>query len=266
MPFTGSHPAAVLPLMRLGLPPSALVIGSMVPDLSYYLPIPVNSAVAHTIVGIFSIDLPLGLLCFAIWQLLVAPLAVAVAPAGLRSRLPRPVPPRAWRWQSDDLRRGLLLVVALLAGAATHVLWDEFTHIDRFGYWHVPWLAEMHGPLAGYRWAQYASTVGGALVLVLAARSWWRSAPITDPTPRSGLSDRAGSVVLAGVVLATLGGAGTGLVWAVLHDDGVRRALFLIATWGGGGGLVAVLLCAVVTYPITSPDLVDAGEPAEDKT
>jgi hypothetical protein len=30
MPFTGSHPAAVLPFFRLGL---VLVIGSMVPDL-----------------------------------------------------------------------------------------------------------------------------------------------------------------------------------------------------------------------------------------
>ncbi|MDQ7908342.1 DUF4184 family protein [Phytohabitans sp. ZYX-F-186] len=42
MPFTGSHPAAVLPLVRWGLPPAALVIGSMVPDLPYYLPTPVN--------------------------------------------------------------------------------------------------------------------------------------------------------------------------------------------------------------------------------
>lgn len=39
MPFTGSHPAAVLPLLRWGLIPSALVIGSMSPDLGYFLPL-----------------------------------------------------------------------------------------------------------------------------------------------------------------------------------------------------------------------------------
>jgi hypothetical protein len=47
------------------------------------------------------------------------------------------------------------------------------------------------------------------------------------------------------VLVATLGGAVTGLTWAALHDQGLRRALFLIATWGGGAGLVAVLLSAL---------------------
>jgi len=36
VPFTGSHPAAVLPLLRTPLPSAALVIGSLVPDLPYY--------------------------------------------------------------------------------------------------------------------------------------------------------------------------------------------------------------------------------------
>ena len=40
MPFTGSHPAVVLPLLRIGMPASALVIGSLTPDLPYYLPTP----------------------------------------------------------------------------------------------------------------------------------------------------------------------------------------------------------------------------------
>ncbi|MEE2045837.1 DUF4184 family protein, partial [Nocardiopsis tropica] len=38
MPFTLSHVAAVLPLARTRLPPAALVVGSVVPDLPYYLP------------------------------------------------------------------------------------------------------------------------------------------------------------------------------------------------------------------------------------
>lgn len=33
MPFTLAHPAYVLPLRRLGLPVSALAVGSMVPDV-----------------------------------------------------------------------------------------------------------------------------------------------------------------------------------------------------------------------------------------
>ena len=37
MPFTGSHPAAVLPLLRTSLPGSALVAGSLAPDVPFYL-------------------------------------------------------------------------------------------------------------------------------------------------------------------------------------------------------------------------------------
>jgi hypothetical protein len=137
------------------------------------------------------------------------------------------------------------LVLSLVAGAATHVAWDEFTHIDRFGYRHLSWLAQVHGPLAGYRWAQYGSGVVGALLIAVAVRNWWRSAAVVDPQPRSPISPSARVAVLASVSLATIGGALAGGASAALGDEGVRRALFLIATWGGGAGLVTLLACAV---------------------
>lgn len=39
MPFTGSHPAAVLPFLRTPLPASALVVGSIAPDVPFSLPV-----------------------------------------------------------------------------------------------------------------------------------------------------------------------------------------------------------------------------------
>ncbi len=39
MPFTPSHAAAVLPFLRTPLPASALVIGSIAPDLPFHLPV-----------------------------------------------------------------------------------------------------------------------------------------------------------------------------------------------------------------------------------
>ena len=153
----------------------------------------------------------------------------------------------------------LLLIVSLWIGAATHVLWDEFTHVHRFGYRHLAWLAQTHGPMDGYRWAQYASGLVGALVIALALLHWWRSAP--SPMSSRGLTQAMGQsprtlrtddlslrvrvAVLAGIVLATLGGAVAGGVWAGVHDLGVRRSLFLIATWGGSAGLVMVLIAAL---------------------
>ena len=242
MPFTGSHPAAVLPLMRLGLVPSALVIGSMAPDLPYYLPLSIDSAKTHSPVGVFGIDLLLGLLAYAVWRVLVGPLAVAIAPAALRARLPRWV---RFRWSADP-GPALLVIASLIAGAATHVLWDEFTHIHRWGYRHVGWLAARHGPMEGYRWAQYGSGVIGGLLIALAVRSWWRSAAVTRPAPPSALAPGPVVVVLVSVGLATLAGVGAAVARTMMQDTGIRRGLFLVATWGGGAGLVAVLLAAVL--------------------
>jgi hypothetical protein len=68
LPFTGSHPAAVLPLLRTPLPASALVIGSLTPDLPYYVPIrlagfypPVTlRGPTHTLWGVLTLDVVIG--------------------------------------------------------------------------------------------------------------------------------------------------------------------------------------------------------------
>jgi hypothetical protein len=87
VPFTGSHAAAILPFARWGLPASALVIGSMSPDLAYFAAIPVSAHLSHSIVGIVGVDLPMGLAAFLLWQTLVGPAIVAWSPSGLRARL-----------------------------------------------------------------------------------------------------------------------------------------------------------------------------------
>src|SRR5215475_12559583 len=88
MPFTASHPAAVLALARWGLPGSALVIGSIAPDMPMFLPITEVTHFAHTPPGIPTIDLAIGAVGFVVWQALFAPALIAVAPIALRARLP----------------------------------------------------------------------------------------------------------------------------------------------------------------------------------
>ena len=62
MPFTASHPAAILPFLRTPLPASALVAGSIAPDLPYYVPVDVplpkpesRSRASVSSVGSFSV-------------------------------------------------------------------------------------------------------------------------------------------------------------------------------------------------------------------
>lgn len=259
MPFTGSHPAAVLPLMRSGLVPSALVIGSMAPDLPYYLPVPLNSGTTHSAPGVLGLDLLLGAMAFALWQVLVAPLMVAVAPPSVRARL-APGLPVPWRRHVHGPQAVMLVVVSLWTGSATHVLWDEFTHIGRWGYRHLPWLAQTHGSLPGYEWAQYGSGVFGALVIADSLRRWWRTTSPADPSAHPqrvpGLSPAAIAGVWTVIVLATLTGAAAAGGSALLGHPGVWTVAFRIATWGGGAGMFAVLACAVV-HPRLPRDQAD---------
>jgi hypothetical protein len=233
VPFTGSHPAAVLPFLRTPLPASALVIGSMAPDLPFYLPLPQPYA-THTWPAAVTTDLALGLLTWALWHGLLAGAALVTAPAALRGRLEgRVAPGLAGRLSSA--RQAVLLVVALVLGTGTHLAWDEFTHARRWGAEHIPALAASWGPLPGYRWLQYASSVAGLAVLLLWFVRWWRRTPAVPVPPGA----RWVWPVL--VVLGLVAGSVAGLAAGNLDD-----AVFPAAQWAGGTVLLAAVVLAVV--------------------
>ena len=123
MPFTVSHAAAVLPLHALSksrLPLSALMIGSMSPDFSYFVP-QYAGVPTHSIAGLFWFCWPAGL---AAWLLFVCVL----------QRPTIALLPRAWQPSISPTAAKItvsalaLASVSILMGAATHVLWDSFTH------------------------------------------------------------------------------------------------------------------------------------------
>jgi len=141
MPWTFAHPAAILPLRSLcprwlSLP--ALILGSMAPDLSYYVGLHGRaSAFCHTPLGVLTACLPLSLLMLALLLRFSRPLTVLLPQphrAIVRAQLQPPAGP-AWA----SLAAAALSV---LIGCATHVLWDSFTHAGRWGSEVLPWLNE----------------------------------------------------------------------------------------------------------------------------
>ncbi len=79
MPFTPSHVAAILPLARAPLPAAGLAIGSMVPDLPYFVPIGIPREYTHSLIGGLTADLPMGLVAVAVWVFVLrSPLVVAL--------------------------------------------------------------------------------------------------------------------------------------------------------------------------------------------
>ncbi|WP_374983566.1 DUF4184 family protein [Streptomyces fradiae] len=177
MPFTLSHAAAVLPgIRRTGagrgpLVASALVAGSMSPDMTYFADSLVPGAmtfgdVTHGLPGVLVVDPLTAVLLTGLWLMVREPL-VALVPGRWRGRVYAVVRGRPWR-ERRPAALALWFYLSAVVGAATHVVWDLFTHADRWGTRVVPALGEVVAGFPLYLYAQY----GGSAV-ALAALVWF---------------------------------------------------------------------------------------------
>lgn len=211
MPFTPAHVAAVLPWVGRERPPwavpAALVVGSMVPDVLYFVPISSHRQFSHSLEGVLTLDLALGLLFVGLWRLVAAPVVRDLAPVTVRTRMPPPSAPTPaqWRWS----------VPCVLLGALTHVVWDAFTHVDGWVVRRVPALSDAGlGGLPAFKLAQYGSGVlGTALVLAHVLRPLARAPGAHPGTSQATAPERraAWAVLVLAPVVAGLGFAVAGL-------------------------------------------------------
>ncbi len=127
MPFTLAHPAGAVPLKRLlGKYGSlvGLVMGSIAPDIIYFLPIPATlKGYGHTLIGLFIVCIPAGLISYYLFYLLLTPIIYDLSPEILRKRLPG-------NWAEGIIPKTTLLpiIISILIGSITHIVWDSFTH------------------------------------------------------------------------------------------------------------------------------------------
>lgn len=249
MPFTGSHVAAVLPFIRW-LPPSALALGSMAPDLPYYLGVVVDARLTHSIPGIVTIDLVLGTAGFLAWQCLIGPAVVALAPGGLQARLDKHMP-GGLRHHLGSAHAVILVVVALVLGSATHVVWDSFTHDSMWGPRHLAWLAGDVGPLPGYKWAQHLSGLIGGIALTGWARRWWRSHPPVGSAAGPAVPTRARHLAWMSVACSALGGTLVGGLPSLDGDAHAQTGVAFGAARGGGAASIVSLTAVAVVWAIS---------------
>lgn len=188
MPFTLSHPAAVLPLLRRPFSAAALVAGALAPDLPYFArstPVPVsaqswyepymNATTSHTLLGALTVSLPYAVALWGLFLLARRPVGSLLPAPAAGTRPPEP------DGASVLLRRAGWALLSLVIGIATHLVWDSFTHSDGYVVMHVPFLST---PLAGdLTWAralQHVSTIGG--LVIIAVYLWRRRSRLRPPT------------------------------------------------------------------------------------
>ena len=199
MPFTPAHPAAILPLarpLRKWAVPSALVIGSMVPDFAFFLPLGVRRLESHSLTGLFWFCLPIGWSAYLLFHLLLKFPIHSLLPAFIARRLNQAIgetrlPKVSW----------LAVTISLLVGAATHLAWDTFTHdgapgVEAIAFLRADVFAVGTYHVYAYRLLQYFSSVIGLLILGVWTFQWFRKSAI-GPEPAVSLALSQRLVVLA---------------------------------------------------------------------
>jgi hypothetical protein len=193
----------------------------------------------HSVAGVFTVDVLIAWALTGLWLLVREPL-VALLPrarqgppaALLRCGAPRTrVRPSTVAWW--------YLSAAL--GALTHVVWDAFTHHDRWGVRLLPVLGrELRGSPV-YWYLQYGSSVVGAAVAVAFVVRALRRAPATaEPAGLAVLSvrDRYGAAAVVGGC-ALLGAVQRVTRWWEDRRSGARTyEVIPTLCFGVGAGLV----------------------------
>jgi hypothetical protein len=233
MPFPLAHPAAMFPLRRwcprwFSFP--ALVLGSLSPDAGYVLSRYQLDQYSHQWLGIIGFSLPVSLV--ALWLLYRFRVAMTQC---LPARY-RPVfsplcqrPPGA----------PLTMILSVIVGAASHLLWDSFTHGDG---WLVEHLAVLQYPVAmvGHRTVRvchllwYASTLGGVLWLGMVFQRWREDVAIAPKVTSSAVKFR--NAVLASLVILALAAwhhLGHGLGASLLVASGSFFVIIGFVMWVG---------------------------------
>ncbi len=185
MPFTLAHPAAVLPLKRFcprWLSFNALVVGSLVPDAGYCFRALNWDELSHSFVGSFVFCLPAGLLMLmCIYGLRGA--VVNVLPVRQRQLLLS----RCWQPPAPPL----ILIISILIGTCTHVIWDSLTHSHSWMVSRLPLLQIHVATVHDHRvevchllW--YASSFAGVAWLCFNyERRLHTAIPTVSPVPRA---------------------------------------------------------------------------------
>ncbi len=169
MPATCAHPLIVLPLKKLfpSLSLIALVIGSMGPDLAYFMPfLGIPRTLTHSVSDILICSYPIALIGYYIYIYL------------LRKPLYRSLP---WNITIPyETGSFISITLSLLLGIVSHLAVDSFTHADTIITDNVPFLTTYlfsmgHTEFFVYSTLQYSLSLFGTVAITAILVSNYRS-------------------------------------------------------------------------------------------
>jgi hypothetical protein len=246
MPFTLSHPAAVIPINRVTggrLPLSALVAGSVGPDVVYFLPSGTPEILRHGLVC----GVPAGLVTLWVFHAVLKRPLARILPSRWRQRLE----PYCGRFAFLPGGRFAVILLAVVFGAITHIAWDSMTHYRGWTVQHVDWYRQSHFRVAGYRMATYFvfkhfSTMLGMLLL-----GYW-SVQSVRRTAQSPHCPRPARRVIAYALILTIAAIGAVALTVVTTELNYGVVSHFVRRVGTGAGGLMLLYCLL--YTVLVPD------------
>jgi hypothetical protein len=174
----------------------------MAPDFGYFFSHDASRALTHTFASLPTFSLPAGLVVWLFYVVMLEKTTITLLSDRWHTRFAH----------TEAITASLVVraSLAILLGAATHLLWDAFTHRDTFVTNALPMLS---GPVPGFGWMPIyhllhgLSSVVGLVILVFwarhlhrqPARSLIRPYTITEPA-----RVRANGLLLAAALAGAL--------------------------------------------------------------
>lgn len=246
MPFTVSHALYALPLRYIRpayFSATGLILGSMSPDMEYFIRLEPYRSIGHTWQGLWLQALPLCLLFGLLFHRLVKiPLAAHLpAAGGLNSRC-------LALFQAEQLaswRALLTFIISVIIGFGSHVFIDEFTHAHSKFEAFAPWIwqTQLLG-LPVYKLLQYGFSLLGLLGLAsLLGFHLLRIQPQQSPA-----LDRSGKQKLAFWAIVVCVALVTTLAKLMLATSGNTIGILVVAPISGTvlGVIIASLIAQLM--------------------
>jgi hypothetical protein len=243
MAVTFAHPAAAIPLRKLGLLMSPLIIGSISPDFEFYIRFSPDRVIAHTWPGVFLFCIPVSLALLWLYHSIIKHAMISLCPHGHQRRLLC----ECGQFRFFPVKRFFLILVSVFIGAATHLFWDSWTHAD--GYF-VRMFPALSSPLHGFLWGdirvyfllQCITSVIGLLIMALAYKKWYRQAPLAHSVYRVSNARKA-LITVSMAVTAITGGFVCGFI---ASHPGLHPEKTIISA--GVVGFISSFIAAVIFF------------------
>lgn len=220
MPLTIAHPAVVIPLKKVGLPLSALIIGSVVPDFEFFLRISSTRVIAHTFPGVFLFCLPVGLMLYFLFHLIIKKPLLSLLPSAHQSRILHNSKPL----RIFPLCHFFKIISALLLGIFSHLLLDSITHENSFFTARLPFLSYSFliapfGSIKIYFLLQQFFSIAGIAIVILWYINWYKNSSVKKNTLYV-INRKSKTIILILIIIFTIATAATAgpLIAFFKHD------------------------------------------------